>query len=73
MNFGQGISGYGRAFAHEDLNLTAQRLFRQRSIRHQSPLTVVLRRANLGSGFRQQAHTCQTAQAGGMDGSGIVD
>jgi len=38
--FGQGTSGHGRACAHEDSNLTARRLFRLRSIRGQTPLTL---------------------------------
>jgi hypothetical protein len=42
-HFGQGTGGHGRAFAHEESNLTTRILFHQRSIRGQSPLTVGVR------------------------------
>ena len=51
-HFGQRTGGRGRAFAREDSNLTARRLFRQRSIRGQSPLTVEVKLGGIsGSGM----------------------
>jgi hypothetical protein len=72
---GQGTSGHGRAYAHEDSNLTARRLFRQRSIRGQTPLTLYSldfsSELRLAGRARAPVPTRSWVSAGGIIGSGV--